>query len=122
MQRRIGGQQKWVRKSEDRRIGRKNEDWRGGGEGGAGGRGGGGGAGGRRKKPSAPTAERWFTKMKADYDAQERSGGRFMGRRDRGMAERGLGRGSAPARAMQWRPGDAQAVPDRLEACGPRVE
>jgi len=76
-----------------------------------GGGGGGGGGGGRvRKEPAAPTAERWLSKVRADYEAQEGRGGHFAGRR-------GAGTKGAP-RGVQFRP--EGALPDRLVARGPR--
>jgi large subunit GTPase 1 len=67
------------------------------------------GKGRARKEPAAPTAERWLTKLRQDYEAQDGGGGHFAGRK--GSATKGAPRGAA----IQ---GPKGSMPDRLVARG----
>ena len=62
-----------------------------------------------RKEPTAPTAERWLSKMREDFEAQEGRGGHFAGRK-------GAGTKGAPRGTQIQKP--QGSVPDRLVACG----
>jgi large subunit GTPase 1 len=62
-----------------------------------------------RKEPAAPTAERWLTKLRKDYEAQGGREGHFAGRR-------GAGTQGAPRGVQIHRPHGS--VPDRLVARG----
>ena len=66
-----------------------------------------------RRTPRAPTAARWLDKAQADFDKQKQTTGHMGGRKT----------GHESARGMQWRPGGlATPLPDRMVACGPRVQ
>lgn len=67
------------------------------------------GKGRARKEPAAPTAERWLTKLRQDYEAQGGREGHFAGRR-------GAGTKGAP-RGVQFNTPQG-TLPDRLVARG----
>ena len=63
-----------------------------------------------RKEGGGATAERWLTKLRDDYEAQDGRAGHFAGRR--GVATKGAPRGLQPAPKPQG------GAPDRLVATG----